>query len=228
MERYLGSVRFLLRGAYRVFALPGARPLRRVRAVALARNHAYGVGHHERRVESHAELPDQFGEVLAAVFLQRLGERLCAAGGDRAQVLLHVGRAHAHAVVGNGQRLLVLVRDYVYAPFRIVGRYRLVRERQILRLVDRVAGVGHQFAQEYLFFRVERIYHQIEHLADFGLERPRLLRRRRLAGFRRRGFFFLAVPEHFFRFLLLVRSADLRNGRRLCHKNASGTREMSD
>ena len=90
-------------------------------AAALLGDHAHLVRHHERGVEAHAELSDEFREVGAALLLQRRAERLRAGRGDGAEVLLEVIGVHARAVVGDHERLRVLVRHDVDAPGRVVG-----------------------------------------------------------------------------------------------------------
>src|SRR5699024_11432521 len=94
-----------------VFALPVAFPAHargRVGAGAAAL-HRNLVGHHEGRIEAHAELPDQtrVGLLLAAHGFQ---EATRAGAGDGADVGHDVIAAHADAIVadGDGARLGVV------------------------------------------------------------------------------------------------------------------------
>ncbi|MNV75313.1 hypothetical protein D3C71_1685920 [compost metagenome] len=73
-----------------------------------ARLHRDLVGHDETRVETHAELADELG-VLLLVARELAHEVLGAALGNGAQVVDGLLRAHADTVVGDGERLRVLV-----------------------------------------------------------------------------------------------------------------------
>ena len=144
-------------------------------AAALLGDHAHLVRHHERGVEAHAELADELGQVGAALLLERRAERLRAGRGDRAEVLLEVFGVHARAVVGDHERLGVLVRHDVDAPRGVVRHELLLGEAQVLRAVDGVGRIRHELAQEDLLLRVERVHHKVEHFLDFGLEQMVLL-----------------------------------------------------
>ena len=137
---------------------------------ALARNNAHAVGHHERRIESNAELADQLGGAGGAILLDRLAKRLGAGRGDHPEVLLEVLRVHASSVIGDHQRLRIAVGDDVDPPFGVVGHEGLVDEPLVSCPVDRVGGVGDEFAEEYFLLRVQRIDHEVEHFAHLGLE----------------------------------------------------------
>ena len=158
--------RVVVRGLQVVLALAVGGPLHAVGAAAAGR-HVHAVGDHERGVEADAELADELGR--AGLVLHRLQEALRAGGGDGAEVRLDLPGGHADAVVGDRERAGPLVRDELDAVVRI-GGLRLVREALEAGAVDRVGGVGEQLAEEHLLLGVERMDHQIEHLADFGLE----------------------------------------------------------
>jgi hypothetical protein len=79
-------------------------------------------------------------------------------------------RTHPDAVVGDGDGAGVLVvadpdlRLFVaFVEFRVSVRFQP-------QPVDRVGGVRDQLAQEDLFVAVERVGHEVEQLADLGLE----------------------------------------------------------
>ena len=65
---------------------------------------------------------------------------------------------------------------WIFVEFQIDARIegqRLVRvlgERQVLELVERVGGVRYQFAQKNLRVGVKRMNDQVEQLIDFGLK----------------------------------------------------------
>ena len=154
----------------RVAARHVGLPLARDFGAALHRLDRHLVGDHERRVEADAELANELGKRLPAFFLQHLAELLRAGRRDGTEVLLELGGVHADAVVGDHQRLRAFVGGDLDLPFRVVLDERLVGERKELRAVYRIRGVGDELAEEYLLLRVERIYHEIEHFGDLGLE----------------------------------------------------------
>ena len=128
------------------------------------------VGDHEGRVEADAELADQLRVVLDLAALEQLEELLGPRVGDGPQGLGGLVAGQADAVVAHGEGAGLLVGDQLdlpVAPLRVDGR---VGERQIAGLVDGVAGVGDQLAQEDLLVRVEGMDHQVEDLVDLGLE----------------------------------------------------------
>ena len=127
------------------------------------------VGHDERRVETHAELPDQRC-VLPLVAGQRVQEIAGARLGDRADVLDHLGPAHADAIVRHGDRAGAgVVADPDPQLALVVGGFGPGHRFQA-QPVDGVRGVGDQFPQEDLLVAVQRVHHQIKDLDDLGLE----------------------------------------------------------
>ena len=129
-----------------------------------------GFGDHKGSVEADAELADEFGNVALVVLAEGFGEGLGAGGGDGAEILLKFLGGHTDAVVGDGDGLGGLVDGDVDAVvFPALGE-RLVGKRAVAGAVDGVGSVGDQFPQEDLFLGVERVNHQIQHTADFGLE----------------------------------------------------------
>ena len=123
-------------------------PLERRVLSALLRHDAHLVRHHERRVEPDAELTDQFGQVLAALLLQSLAERLRPRTRDRAEVLFEIRRVHSHAVVGNHDGFCGFIDRNVNFPRRIVRHERLVGQTEELGAVNRVGSVGNEFPKE--------------------------------------------------------------------------------
>ena len=129
------------------------------------------IGHHKSRVEAHAELADDVDFAGSLVLFAELRFELAgAAAGDGAQVGLQVLLAHAHAVVGDGQRAQGLVRcnnDLQILPLHLNS---LIGERPIGQLILRIAGIGDQLPQEDLLVGIDRIDHQVQQPLGFRLE----------------------------------------------------------
>jgi hypothetical protein len=68
-----------------------------------------GLGHHERRVEAHAELADE-PRVLLLALAQRLEKGLGAGMGDRPEVFDQLLPGHAEPEVLDGEGLGLVVR----------------------------------------------------------------------------------------------------------------------
>ena len=113
------------------------------------------VGHHERGIESQAEMPDD-----AAVFAFRrlilLEEFFRARERDLRDVLAHFVRRHADAVVGNAKRALLLVRHDVHGIIFLGLRLAAGREHFVFR--DGVASVRNDFAQENVLVRIQPFF----------------------------------------------------------------------
>ena len=119
----------------------------------LAGHHVDPVGDHESGVETDAELADQF-HFMVRIAAQLLDEILGARPGDGAQGLGQVGPVHADAVVGNAERLGLLVGGDgdLERAIEQLG----IGKAEIAQPVAGVRRVRDQFAQEYLFVAVER------------------------------------------------------------------------
>ena len=143
------------------------RPLNRLRSAA-ARKDFDLVRNHKRRIETDAELPDEFGRIR--LVLDRLQEPLGAGAGNGAEVLFDFLSRHADAVIGNGERIGFRIGDNLN---RIVGVARLSGIGETLKAgaVDGVGRVRNQFPQEDLFLGIEGVNDEIEQLADLGLKR---------------------------------------------------------
>jgi len=87
--------------------------------------------------------------------------------GDGADVLHQLGLGHADAVVGDGESFRVLVSLDADFKGRVVG---LGVGGGYPQLVQRVRGVGDEFAQEDFALGVQGVDEDIEQLLDFGLE----------------------------------------------------------
>ena len=148
VEGDFGARFALLRGIQLVFALAAAAPAHcgRIRA-GLLRDDDHFARHHERRIESDAELTDQFGQFLflRPLLLEKLQKRTGAALGDGADVLDDLVLRHADAVVADGEGLRFFIRRDADLP--LLRHFRMGQAFEA-RLVDGVGGVGHQFPQE--------------------------------------------------------------------------------
>ena len=134
-----------------------------------ARDHAHLGRNHEAGVEAHAELADDIdvGALMLGVLLL---EGLGAGMRDGAEVLVELGLGHADAVVRDGDGAGILVEGE--ADRKILGTQvdRIVRKRLELELVDGVACVGDELAQEDLAVGVDRVDHEVEELLALRLE----------------------------------------------------------
>ena len=93
-----------------VGALTRGLPARTAGIAGLAGDERDPVGDHERRVEAHAELADQFPGGRGVPRLPQFAQQLRGAGaGDRADQPDHLVTAHADAVVADGQGALLRV-----------------------------------------------------------------------------------------------------------------------
>ncbi len=134
-----------------------------------AAEHLDATGDDKGGIEAHAELADQLG-VLAAV-AGHAGEKLLGAGaGDGTQIVDHLFPVHADAVVGDGERALVLVHREPDPGLRIVFQQLGVVERPETQFVAGVGGVGYQLAQENLTVAVQGVHHQVQKAGYFRLE----------------------------------------------------------
>ena len=129
------------------------------------------VGHHERRVETDAELTDQFfggGRVLglAQLLTQLGGTRL----GQRADQIHDLVARHTDAVVANGQGACFFVHLDLDVQIGGVDVQVLVAQRFKPQLVQRIGGVRDQLPQKGILVGVHRVDHQIQQLACLRLK----------------------------------------------------------
>ncbi len=134
-----------------------------------SRDYLDAVGHHERAVEPHAKLADQV-RILFRVSGQ-LGEEVPGSGArNGAQVGDQFLVVHADAGIGDGERLFLFVQFQVDARRKRNTLVGVVHQSQVAQCIQRVGGVGNQFAEKYLGMRIERMNDQVQQLMDFGLE----------------------------------------------------------
>ena len=126
-------------------------------------------GDHEHGVETHTELANQIDASLVA-FLQILDEVLGAATGDGAEAVDQVFLVHADTVVFDNDALAFLVHRDIDAELRAHREQVGVREREETALVECVRRIRNELAQEDFLVAVKGIDHQVQHVANFGLE----------------------------------------------------------
>ena len=78
-----------------------------------------------------------------------------AGEGHLGDVLYDLVAGHAQAVVDELDRSSLRVGDHVHAVFGVLLDLRLAAVRQPLQLADRVAAVGHQFADKDVFIGIQ-------------------------------------------------------------------------
>ena len=153
----------------RVAAVARRLPARGLLGAGAAGDHCDALGDHEARVEAHAELADHLRRIGRLGLPQRLQELAGARARDRPQVLHDLVPAHADAVVVHGQRAGVGV-DLQRDPQLPHRRQLRPAHRLEPHLVEGVGGVGDELAQEDVLVRVKRVDHEVQQLADLGLE----------------------------------------------------------
>ena len=127
------------------------------------------LGRHERAVETDAELADEIG-VFRAAFTEGLQKSFGAGVGDRAEVFDELRAGHANAGVLEGDGLRLVVRSDINFQGDAVVLDILLGQLQVAEFFEGIGGIGHQFADEDFFLRVERVDDDIEQLLDLGLE----------------------------------------------------------
>ena len=146
----------------------GGLPLIGLLRTVFLRADGDAVGDHERGVEAHAELADDVDiGILLVLFLGLLAELVGTRRRDDAEVVFKLFAAHADAVIRDRQRAVLLVDRHRDGKIAAVHADLVVRQRDVTELVDGVAGVGNDLAQEDLLVRVNRVDHQIEQTLRF-------------------------------------------------------------
>ena len=123
-------------------------------------------GHHEGRVEAHAELADDVDVIGLVLFL----EVEAAAAGNGAQVLFQLLLGHADAVIGEGDGAVFLIQRQVDLIVLLAAGHRMVGEAFEIELVNGVAGVADELPQKDLLVGVDTVDHQVQQLFAFGFE----------------------------------------------------------
>ncbi len=136
----------------------------------LARDDRDAVSRHEARVEADAELADQLGRGRRPGLADLLEEGLGARARDRAEVLDQLLAAHADAAVVDAERARLPIELDPDARLGLARGELGPGQRLEAALVERVAGVRDELAQEDLLVAVEGVDHQAQDFAGLGLE----------------------------------------------------------
>jgi hypothetical protein len=169
VERDAGPGRRSLGRTERVAAVAGGFPAAGLLGARAPRDHRDPVSHHEARVEPDAELPDELGGGGRLGLAYRPQELARARARDGAEVQGDLRRAHADAVVVDGER--ARVRVDLERDREVVDRRHLrAAQRLEADLVEGVGRVRDQLAEEDVLVRVEGMDHEVQQLADLGLE----------------------------------------------------------
>ena len=134
------------------------------------RQHRHFISDHERRIETDAELSNQFRRKILFVFSQLLQKLLRAGTRDCTNVVLNFLRRHADTVVAYCQRLSVFIDNQLDFPLRIIAKQAFILQRVETDAVNGVRRIGNQFPQEDLLVRIQRVNDQIQQFLNFCLE----------------------------------------------------------
>ena len=153
----VGPMALALRRTHGVTVDAAAFPLERLIASHRAGDDAHSVGHHERRVKPHAELPDQARSSRRSFASRTLFEHAAPGMGDGPQALFERALVHSHSRVRHDERALISVEGHVY-----LGANTLVVPTPLVTLicahqtslVKRIRRIRDQLAQEHLMIGV--------------------------------------------------------------------------
>jgi hypothetical protein len=174
VQGHRGALRRVVDRLQGVRALTARGPAGALRLTGPPGHQGHLVGDHEPGVEADAELADEpLGPGVVLRLPQLLQELRRARVGDRADQLADLVVRHPDAVVPHGQGAGLLVGLDLDVQVGDIGVERVVTQRLQAQFVQRVGGVGDEFAQEDVFVRVHRVDHQLEQLTCFYLELKR-------------------------------------------------------
>ncbi|OPZ69401.1 MAG: hypothetical protein BWY83_01990 [bacterium ADurb.Bin478] len=151
-------------------ALAVAAPnVRRLVCIGGARGQFDAFRDHKNRVKAHAEAADQ---IQPRILLHRhLFEKFAGAGmSDGADVLHHLLLRHADAGITNGKGLFALIQVDPDGELEIRIHHGLTLDRFKPRLVQRIRGIGDQFADENFTMGVERVRENMQQLLNLCFE----------------------------------------------------------
>ncbi len=116
-------------------------------------------------------MPDEFERffLLLALF-ELLDQLFCTGLCDGTDVLDHLFAAHPDTVIGDGDGALVFVRIEADFEFFATIEYAGVSQGFKAQFIERIGGVGDQFAQEDLFVGVKGMDHQVQQLCSLCLK----------------------------------------------------------
>ena len=111
-----------------------------------ARGHCHFGGDHKDRVKAHAKLTDDLFDRGFVIFLGVGQKGFGARMGNRAQILDQFIVIHTNATVGNGDRLGFFVHGNVNRQLAVMIQHVMVGKLFKLNAVERIRGIGDQFA----------------------------------------------------------------------------------
>ena len=149
------------------FGRPGAAPAHGLGTLLPGfRYDLHLVGHHERRVETQSEMPDD--RLVLVLLHELLGPR----ESDLVDVFVDLFGRHADAAVGYGQRFGILVRRNADRQVAQVALHFADR-REGLQFLGCVDSIGDQLAQENLMIRIKELFDYGEYIlrrySDFSV-----------------------------------------------------------
>ena len=134
-----------------------------------AGEHFHAVRHHERAVETHAELADQVRSAFL-LLLKGFHEFFGAGVGDGSQVFHQVRFRHPDAGIRDGDGFVFLIRGY--GDFQGLVRLVNIGVRQLLQaqFFQGVGSVGDKFADKDFTVAVKGVDDNVQQLPDFRLK----------------------------------------------------------
>ena len=131
--------------------------------------HGDFVGHDKAGVKAHAKLANELrvGLLVATEFAHKV---FGTALGNRAQMVDGLLRAHADAVVGNGERFGVFVKGHFDLELGVALVQATVVDGFKAQFVAGVRRIADQLAQKNLFVGIQRVGDEVQQLRNFGLE----------------------------------------------------------
>ena len=171
MHNDIGTDAVALAGGHGVAVCAPAVPLHTLGLAEFTGNHSHFIRDHKSGIEADTELTDD-GEVFISGLLpvHLTLELIGTAPGDHAEVILRLSHRHADAVVTDGDGPGCLVYDDVNAEIITVQPDRIIGQREIAELVNRIGRIGDNLTQENLFVCIDRIDHEIKKPFGFCFE----------------------------------------------------------
>gem|GEM_PF-2289406 len=158
-------------GAEREFLFAVGFPADRLFASRLQSVDNHLVGHHERRIESHSELTDQFRIRLCLAFLfalrQILQKRLGSGMRNGSEVLNDLLPCHADSIIGNAECARIRIGSDPDLPR--LCHFRL-GQRKKTGLVNGVRRIGNQFPKKNFLVGIDRVNHHVQKFTNFCLK----------------------------------------------------------
>ena len=174
-----GAAGFSLRGQQRILPHPLGDPLPgRLLGVGGAGVHHHPSRHHEHRVETDSELPDQLRPLCGVGAGKRLHEFERPRPGDGPQVLDQLLPGHSHAGVAHRERLFLSVHGQSDFQRGLLVAHLGLGQHLEPQPAEGVRGVGNQLPEKNLPLGIERVDDDVQQLLHFRLERKHLAGRR--------------------------------------------------